>query len=246
MSKMFSEIYSGTHRGFDAGLRAYMLKIYSLMSIALVISGATAFAVMNIPAFAEALFRFTPNGYVAGYTGLGFLVAFAPVGIAFYFFMGAGRMDLQKAQALFWVYAALTGMSLASLGFLYTSASIAKTFFITASAFGAMSIYGYTTNRDLTSFGSFLVMGMIGIIVASLVNIFMQSPAIDFVVSFLGVGIFLGITAWDTQRLKAIYYSAGSGEYAQRMAVVGAFTLYLDFINLFLYLIRFFGVRREN
>lgn len=246
MSNMFSSVLEGSRRGFDSGLREYMLKIYNLMAMALAISGFMAYSFMSIPALTSLVFNIAPNGMIAGYTGLGYIVALAPVGIALYFFWGAGRISTQNAQNLFWIYAALTGISLATLGFIYTGASIAKTFFVTASSFGAMSIYGYSTNRDLTSVGSFLVMGLIGIVIASLANLFMHSPAIDFAVSILGIFVFMGLTAYDTQRLKELYYSAGGGEYGQKMAIVGAFTLYLDFINLFLHLIRFLGVRRDN
>jgi uncharacterized protein len=241
---MFTNTFAESRKGFDSGLRQYMLKIYNLMAAALAISGAMAYAFATIPALTSLVFQINPNGTI-GYTGLGYVAVFAPIGIALYFFWGNARMNIQTAQTLFWVYAALTGISLASLGFIYTGASIAKTFFITASMFGGMSIYGYTTNKDLTSMGSLLFIGLIAIILASIVNIFMQSPAVEFAVSIIGIIIFLGLTAYDTQRLKEIYYSAGGGEYAQKMAIVGAFTLYLDFINLFIYLLRFLGVRKE-
>jgi FtsH-binding integral membrane protein len=179
-----------------------------------------------------------------GTSGLGMLISFAPLGIAIYFFMGLGRMSVNTAQTLFWVYAAVMGMSLSYLGLVYTGQSLARTFFICASVFGAMSLYGYSTKSDLTSMGSFLIMGLIGLIVVSLVNIFLRSPAIDFATSFIGIAIFMGLTAWDTQKLKTIYYSSGGGEMGQKMAVMGAFTLYLDFINLFLYMLRFFGDRK--
>lgn len=248
MANMFSNVYArGNQRqGFDSGLRQYMLKVYNLMTMALAVSGVMAYAFMSVPALTALVFNVTPNGMISGYTGLGMIVSFAPIGIALYFFWGMGRMTVQTAQTLFWVYAALTGVSLSTLGFVYTGASIAKTFFVAASVFGAMSIYGYTTKRDLTSMGSFLIMGLFGIIIASLVNLILQSPAVDFAVSILGVFLFMGLTAWDTQRLKEMYYNAGGGEYGQKMALVGAFTLYLDFINLFLYLLRFMGVRKED
>lgn len=246
MTNMFSTAYTaGTKKGYDAGLRQYMLKVYNYMAVALALSGVFAYAFMTFYPLTSLIFSITPGGAITGFTGLGYLVAFAPLGIAIYFFMGAGSMNVQTAQTLFWVYAALTGISLSSLGFIYTGASIAKTFFLTASLFGAMSIYGYTTDRDLTSLGSFLIIGLIGIILATVVNLFMQSSAIQFAVSILGILIFLGLTAYDTQKLKQIYYRAGNSDIAQRMAVVGAFSLYLDFINLFLYLIRFAGVRKD-
>ena len=230
---------------FDQGLRDYMLKVYNIMAMGLVVTGVFASAVLMFPPLTEMMFRITPNGMLAGYTGFGTFIAFAPIGIALYFFMGSATMDIQKSQTLFWIYAAMTGMSLSSLGLVYTGASLAKTFFICSGTFAGMSIYGYSTKRDLTSFGSFMVMGLIGLILTSVVNIFMQSPAIYFATSILGVGIFMGLIAWNTQRIKSTYYAVGGGELGQRMAIVSAFSLYLDFINLFLYMVRFFGVRRD-
>jgi FtsH-binding integral membrane protein len=229
---------------FDEGLRNYMLKIYNFMAMGLVVTGVFAFSTLNFPPLAGLMFNIGPNGEFISTSGLGMLISFAPLGIAIYFFMGLGRMSVNTAQTLFWVYAAVMGMSLSYLGLVYTGQSLARTFFICASVFGAMSLYGYTTKTDLTSMGSFLIMGLIGIIVVSLVNIFLRSPAIDFATSFIGIAIFMGLTAWDTQKLKTIYYNSGGGEIGQKMAVLGAFTLYLDFINLFLYLLRFFGDRK--
>ena len=229
---------------FDEGLRNYMLKIYNFMAIGLLVTGVFAFSTLNFPPLASLMFNIGPNGEFMGTSGLGMLISFAPLGIAIYFFMGLGRMSVNTAQTLFWVYAAVMGMSLSYLGLVYTGQSLARTFFICASVFGAMSLYGYSTKSDLTSMGSFLIMGLIGLIVVSLVNIFLRSPAIDFATSFIGIAIFMGLTAWDTQKLKTIYYNSGGGEMGQKMAVLGAFTLYLDFINLFLYLLRFFGDRK--
>ena len=229
---------------FDEGLRNYMLKIYNFMAIGLLVTGVFAFSTLNFPPLASLIFNIGPNGEFMGTSGLGMLISFAPLGIAIYFFMGLGRMSVNTAQTLFWVYAAVMGMSLSYLGLVYTGQSLARTFFICASVFGAMSLYGYSTKSDLTSMGSFLIMGLIGLIVVSLVNIFLRSPAIDFATSFIGIAIFMGLTAWDTQKLKTIYYSSGGGEMGQKMAVMGAFTLYLDFINLFLYILRFFGDRK--
>ena len=229
---------------FDEGLRNYMLKIYNFMAIGLLVTGVFAFSTLNFPPLASLMFNIGPNGEFMGTSGFGMLISFAPLGIAIYFFMGLGRMSVNTAQTLFWVYAAVMGMSLSYLGLVYTGQSLARTFFICASVFGAMSLYGYSTKSDLTSMGSFLIMGLIGLIVVSLVNIFLWSPAIDFATSFIGIAIFMGLTAWDTQKLKTIYYSSGGGEMGQKMAVMGAFTLYLDFINLFLYMLRFFGNRK--
>lgn len=223
------------HRRFDAGLREYMLKIYNHMALGLALTGLVAFLASSFPPLVNLMYG----------SGFGLLFSFIPFGIAFYFFMNSNSMSLEKARLLFWIYAGFMGLSLSYLGLIYTGHSIVRTFLICASFFGSMSLYGYTTEKDLTSIGSFLVMGLIGLIVVSLVNIFMKSSAVQFAISAIGVAIFMGLTAWDTQKLKEIYYNAGNSEVAQRLSIVGAFTLYLDFINLFLYLIRFTGSRRD-
>jgi len=230
----------------DAGLRSYMLSVYNYMAMALVITGISAFVTMEFSPITRLMFNFSEYGNIVGTTGFGMLIMISPIGIAWYFFSGAGKLDVSRSRLMLWVYAGLTGMSLASLGFIYTGTSIARTFFITASVFGAMSLYGYTTKRDLTSMGSFLMMGLIGVLLASIVNIFMSSPAIYFATSILGTLIFTGLIAWDAQRIKSMYFMVGGGEMGKRMAVVGAFSLYLDFINLFLFLIRFLGVRKSD
>jgi hypothetical protein len=241
----YTKTVSGVQKGYDEGLRNYMLNIYNYMGLALLVTAVAGFATFSFEPLTRLMFYVGPRGEFLGNTGIGLLVMLAPVGIALYFFMGIGRMSVNAAQSLFWVYSALTGMSLASLGLIYTGESLVKTFFICAALFGGMSLYGYTTKKDLTSMGSFMIMGLLGLIIVGLVNMFLRSPAIEFATSLLGVAIFTGLIAWDTQKLKAIYYSAGGGEIGQKLAVVGAFNLYLDFINLFLYLIRFFGQRRD-
>ncbi len=241
----YTKSYTGSQKSFDQGLRSYMLKVYNYMAIALLITGISAFATIATP-IANLMFNFNPMGQLVGNTGFGTLVMFSPVLIAMYFFWGFGSLDINKAQFLFWVYSILTGMSLSSLGLIYTGDSIATTFFVCASVFGAMSLYGYTTNKDLTSMGSFMVMGLFGIIIASIFNIFMQSPALYFAISIIGVVVFMGLIAWDTQKLKSYYYSVGNAEVRQKLSILGAFVLYLDFINLFLYLIRFFGVQKRD
>ncbi|MCC8417528.1 MAG: Bax inhibitor-1/YccA family protein [Rickettsia endosymbiont of Bryobia graminum] len=230
---------------YDDGLRAYMLKVYNYMALALALTGALAFATISFEPLTRLMFAIGPNGQLLGNSSLGTLIMIAPIGIALYFFMGFGKMSLDTAKVLFWVYAALTGMSLSSLGLIYTGESIARTFFICAAVFGGMSLYGYTANRDLTSMGSFLIMGVFGLVIVSLVNIFLKSSAISFATSIIGVGIFMGLTAWDTQKIKSMYFMYGGGEAGQKMSIMGAFTLYLDFISLFLYLLRFFGNRRN-
>ena len=229
---------------YDEGLRKYFLKIYSLMSSGLAITAISAFAVFSVPMLTNMMFNIAPGGYLIGMTGIGWLITFAPLAISLYFAFGLDRINAQNAQMLFWVYATLMGMSLASLGFVYTGASITKTFFICSAMFGGMSLYGYSTKKDLTSMGSFLFMGLIGLIVASLVNIFFRSPAIEFALSFLGVLIFTGLIAYDTQKLKSLYYQGADSN--SKIGIIAAFTLYLDFINLFIYLLRFFGTRKDN
>jgi len=241
----YTRTFAAAQKTHDQGLREYFLKIYNYMAMALVLTGIAAVATISFPPLSNLMFNISPSGHFLGNTGMGTLVMFAPLAIAVYFFMGFGRMNVQTAQVLFWVYAALTGMSLASLALIYTGESIARTFFVCASVFGGMSIYGYSTNRDLTSMGSFMVMGLIGIVCVSLVNLFLRSPAIEFATSLMGVVIFIGLIAWDTQKIKSMYYSSGAGEFGQKVSIMAAFTLYLDFLNLFLYLLRFFGNRRD-
>lgn len=241
----YTKQYAGAEKkSFDEGLRSYMLKIYNYMALAILLTGVMAWATLNFAPLTQLMYDVTPSGQIIGQSTMGMILTFAPLGIALFFFMGIGRISVQTAMTMFWAYAAIMGMSLSHLGIVYTGQSIAKTFFISSSVFASMSIYGYTTKRDLTSMGSFLVMGLIGLIIVSLVNIWLQSPAIEFATSFVGVAVFMGLTAWDTQKLKSIYYQTGGGEMGQKMAIVGAFSLYLDFINLFLYLLRFFGDRR--
>ena len=230
----------------DEGLRAYMLKVYNYMATGILLTG-----IVSLITFKMAVVSVSSTGIVL--TGFGnaiynsalmWVVMLAPLAIVFYMSFGINKMSFAKAQTLFWVYAGLMGLSLSSILLVYTGASIARVFFITAATFGAMSIYGYTTKRDLTKFGSFLMMGLIGIIIASLVNIFMKSSMMYFVISVLGVLIFVGLTAYDTQKIKNMYVASDSGELMGKKAVMGALTLYLDFINLMIMLLRLFGQRR--
>ena len=230
----------------DEGLRAYMLKVYNYMATGILLTG-----IVSLITFKMAVVSVSSTGIVL--TGFGnaiynsalmWVVMLAPLAIVFYMSFGINKMGFAKAQTLFWVYAGLMGLSLSSILLVYTGASIARVFFITAATFGAMSIYGYTTKRDLTKFGSFLMMGLIGIIIASLVNIFMKSSMMYFVISVLGVLIFVGLTAYDTQKIKNMYVASDSGELMGKKAVMGALTLYLDFINLMIMLLRLFGQRR--
>lgn len=241
----YTKAFTATQKGFDEGLRTYMLKIYNYMALALLLTGVAAVTTLYFAPLRDLIFQVTPEGQLLGSTGFGTLIMLAPIGIALYFFMGFGRISLETTQVLFWVYSALTGMSLASLGVIYTGESIARTFFICASVFGAMSLYGYSTKRDLTALGSFFVMGLFGLIIVSLANIFFQSPAISFATSLIGVIVFIGLIAWDTQKIKSMYYASAGGELGQKIAIMAAFTLYLDFINLFLHMLRFLGNRRD-
>lgn len=220
---------------YDQGLRAYMLQIYNYMAGALGLTGIVAYLVSSSPDLMAQIFG-TPLKWVA---------LFAPLGIAMYLSMRVYKLSTQAAQAWFWSFAVAMGVSISSIFMVYTGVSIARTFFITASIFGAMSLYGYTTKKDLTAIGSFLVMGMFGLIVASIVNLFMQSSGLQFAISAIGVVIFTGLTAYDTQRLKEVYYTAGgSAETLGKASIMGALTLYLDFINLMLMLLRFVGDRK--
>jgi len=235
----------------DQGLRAYMLKVYNYMASGVLLTGIISLLVfkfsggMNITLGPSGFTGLTnPFGELLFNSGFKWLVMLAPLGIVMYLSFGIAKMSASKAQSTFWVFAALMGASLASIFIVYTQMSIARVFFITSGTFGAMSIYGYTTKRDLTKLGSFLMMGLFGIIIASVVNIFMKSSMMYFVISILGVLIFVGLTAYDTQKIKNRYLESDSGELMGKKAVMGALTLYLDFINLFIMLLRLFGQRR--
>lgn len=216
---------------YDPALRDYMVKVYNLMSIALVISGAVAFLIANSPALLQAIYG----------TPLKWIVAFAPLGFVIFFSAKMNSLSAQQAKTYLWIFAGLMGASLSSIFIVYTMHSLARVFFITAAVFGSMSIYGYTTKKDLTSLGSFAMMGLIGIIIASLVNLFLQSPALHYATSFIGVFVFIALTAYDTQTIKRQYYAFGGNDKA---AIFGALKLYMDFINLFIMLLQFFGDRR--
>ena len=219
----------------DEGLRAYMQRVYGYMAGGLTLTG--------IVAYAAAVSGFYQS--IAG-TPLIWVVMLAPLAFVFVLSFGIQRMSAGTATMLFWVYAAVMGLSLGSIFLVYTGASIARVFFITAATYGAMSLYGYTTKTDLSRFGSFLLMGVVGIVIASIVNIFLQSSGFQFVISVIGVLVFVGLTAYDTQRIKEMYLESDTGEAAGKKAVMGALSLYLDFINLFTMLLQLFGQRRES
>jgi FtsH-binding integral membrane protein len=232
----------------DQGLRAYMLRVYNYMAFGLAITGVVAYLFFNLSAVVDpatgTLTGLTDFGATLYTSPLRWVVMLAPLGMVFVLSFGMQRMSAGTAQLLFWVFSGVMGVSLSTILMVYTYSSVAQVFFITAAAFAGLSLWGYTTKSDLTAFGSFLIMGLFGLIMASLVNLFMQSSMMSWVISVAGVGIFAGLTAYDTQKIKEMYYVGDDGSVAQKKAVVGALALYLDFINMFLYLLRLFGSRR--
>ena len=220
--------------GIDAGLRQYMLRVYNFMAAGLGLTGVVAYAAVTTGFYQQ----------IAG-TPLIWVVMLAPLGLVLLLSFRVERMSVGAAQLAFWSYAGLMGLSLAGIFLVYTGTSIARVFFISAATFAAMSLYGYTTRRDLSQFGSFLFMGLIGIVLASLVNIFIASSTLQFAISVIGVIVFTGLTAWDTQRIKEIYLESDPGDVLTKKALMGALTLYLDFINLFVMLLQLTGERRE-
>jgi FtsH-binding integral membrane protein len=224
----------------DEGLRAYMLKVYNLMAMGLVITGAVAYG-----AFAMAVQdgQLTAFGQLIYASAFRWVVILAPLAAVFFLSFRIHKLSVSAAQTAFWVYAGLVGLSLSTIFLVYTGQSIVQTFFVTAAAFGALSLYGYTTRRDLTAMGSFLIMGVFGLIIAMVVNIFLQSSALQFAISAIGVLVFSGLTAYDTQKIKEMYFEGDDVLVAGRKAIMGALTLYLDFINLFTFLLQFVGNR---
>lgn len=220
--------------GLDQGLRAYMIQVFNYMAIGLGITGAVAFALSNSPQMMAAIWG----------TGLHWVVMLAPLAMVFFLSFKINTLSFATAQLLFFVYAGLMGLSLSSIFLVFTGQSITRVFFITSSVFAAMSLYGYTTKRDLTGMGSFLFMGVIGIVIASLVNMFLKSSAMQFVISVIGVIVFTGLTAYDVQQIKDVYYEQDASDTMAKKAIIGALRLYLDFINLFISLLQLFGDRR--
>ena len=225
----------------DEGLRAYMLRVYNYMLMGLTLTGATAWIALNTP-LGALFFSQTAQGF--SLSPLGWIALFAPIGLVFFLSFRIQHMSFATAQTVFWIYAGINGIALAPIVYLYTAASVAQVFFVTAATFGAMSLWGYTTKRDLTGWGSFLFMGLIGILIASVVNIFLQSGTMSLVISIIGVLVFTGLTAYDTQKIKEEYDVGHDGTIAGKNAIMGALRLYLDFINLFLMLLRLMGDRR--
>lgn len=220
---------------YREGLRAFMLRVYNYMAAALVFTGIISYGVSNSPEMLQAIYG-TPLMYV---------VFFAPVGISVFLGVRLQQMSVTTAQTLFWVFASLIGLSLSSIFVIYTSESIIRVFFISASMFAAASLYGYTTKKDLSPIGSFLFMGVVGIVIASVVNMFMQSSQLSWMISMVAVGVFAGLTAYDNQRLKEMYSDAWQRDQTEKVAIIGALNLYMDFINLFVHLLRLLGDRKN-
>ncbi|WP_324742013.1 Bax inhibitor-1/YccA family protein [Tsuneonella sp. CC-YZS046] len=218
--------------GYDMGLRRHMLSIYNYMASGVLLSGVVALLMDRL-------------GYVQAMIGspLMWLVMLSPLAIVFAMSFGQNRFSTATLQAMFWGFAVLMGMSLSTIFLVYTDASIAATFFATAGAFAGLSLFGYTTKKDLSGFGTFLIMGVVGLLIAMIVNMFMQSSALHLAISFIGVLIFAGLTAYDTQRLKMMYYQVAGTDFAGKAIVLGALSLYLDFINMFQFLLSFMGSR---
>jgi uncharacterized protein len=229
---------------FDVGLRAHMVRVYNYMASGLALSGIVAFAVFNFGEVASLFFQ-VERGFVVGMNTLGWVAIFAPLGLLLLVSFRAASMSVGAVQAVYWAVTALMGVSLSLLLFRYTGASVARTFFVTAAAFGALSLYGYTTKRDLTAMGKFLFMGVIGLILAGLVNMIWPSGTMSFIISAAGVLIFSGLIAYDTQKIKEQYADAWGTDTAEKVAIFGALSLYLDFVNLFQFLMSFLGQERE-
>jgi len=224
-----------TARVIDQGLRAHMLKVYNFMAGGLALTGIISYLVSQSPDMLHAIYG----------TPLQWVVMLAPLGFVLWLSFGLRGMSPGTAQAVFWAYAATMGLSLSAIFLIYTDTSIAQTFLVTAGTFAATSLWAYTTKRDLTGMGSFLMMGVFGLIIASFANIFFHSTQLQMIISFVGVLLFTALTAYDTQKIKFMYSQSWSEEINQKLAIMGALQLYLDFINLFMYLLRFMGNRRS-
>ncbi len=218
---------------YDEGLRKYMLGVYNYMTVAMGITGLVAYLTAQSPMLLQTIYG----------TPLQWVVMLAPLGFVLFLSVRVHKMSASAAQVTFWLFSAVMGLSLAYIFIAYTGASVARMFFITAAAFAGLSLVGYTTKKDLSGMGTFLMMGLIGLVIAMVVNIFLASPAMYFVISVVGVLIFAGLTAYDTQQIKNMYYAADSGEVATKKSIMGALRLYLDFLNMFLFLLQLFGNR---
>lgn len=242
-----AQVHTGTRvdaQAIDEGLRAYMLRVYNYMAAGIAITGVVAYVTFMFAVQKTAAgLQLTEFGNFMFTSPFRWVVMLAPLGMVFYLSARVARMSVSGAQTAFWVFAGLMGLSLASIFMVYTGESISRVFFITAASFGALSLFGYTTKKDLSGWGSFLIMGLIGIIIASIVNIFLASSALQFAVSVIGVLVFAGLTAYDTQRIKEMYFAGDGAAVMGKKAIMGALSLYLDFINMFIMLLSLFGSR---
>ena len=224
---------------YDAGLRSYMLSVYNYMASGVLLTGIVAMLFSRGGADSPAAQVFTSGGILA------WIIILAPLALVMIMSFGINRLSTGAAQAVYWLFATLMGLSLSTIFLVYTEGSIAQTFFATAAAFLSLSLWGYTTKKDLSGFGTFLIMGLVGLIVAMLINLFLQSSALNLAISAIGVLIFAGLTAYDTQKIKSMYFMVRDSDFIGKSAIMGALTLYLDFINLFLFLLRFMGANRD-
>jgi uncharacterized protein len=232
---------SQTQAQVDAGLRKYMLGVYNYMASGVLLTGIIAMAFAHVPALSALLFNVTPDGRLAGVTPLWWVAVFAPLGMSFFLGAAMTRMSAAGVQAMFWVYCGLFGLSMASIFFRFTDMSIARVFFIAAAMFGALSLWGYTTKKNLSGMGTFLFMGMIGLLIASVINIFLGSSMLYFITSALGVLIFAGFTAYCTQQTKDMYSENYGSEGLSKLQILGAWNLYTSFIAMFQSLLALFG-----
>lgn len=237
------EIVGKTVEHVDEGLRQYMIKVFNYMGLGLLVTAAAAYLAANT-VFITWLFNIDTTTRTVSMSGFGYLITFAPLLMIFAFSAVINRGSVAATQTMFWAFSAVMGLSLATVAITYTASSIARVFLITSATFGAMSLYGYSTKRDLTGIGSFLYMGVWGLVIASIVNIFMQSSGLMYAISYIAVAVFTGLTAYDVQNIKNLYYHGNSAESSAKLAVSGALSLYLDFINLLMSLLTITGDRR--
>jgi len=229
----------GARADYDAGLRSYMLSVYNYMASGVLLTGIVA--LLFAPYARDVLI----NAQGTGMSGAGWLITLAPLAFVMVLSFGINRLSTGTAQALFWAFAVVMGLSMSTIFMTYTGTSIAQTFFATAAAFAGLSLWGYTTKRDLSGFGTFLIMGLVGILVAMLINVFLQSSAMAFAISVIGVLLFAGLTAYDTQRIKSMYAYVAGTDFMGKSVIMGALSLYLDFVNMFMFLLQLFGGRRD-
>ncbi|MBE6447473.1 MAG: Bax inhibitor-1/YccA family protein [Alphaproteobacteria bacterium] len=235
MKDKVTSFYKDAAAAVSLGLRNYMLKVFTHMSIGLAFTAIVSFAISTSPALMRTLFA----------TGLQWIVLLAPLGIVLFLSARIAHLSSEAATAWFYAYSASVGASLAPIFLVYTGESIVTTFFIASSMFLSMVIYGYTTEKDLTGVGSFLIMGLFGVVIASIVNIFVRSSVTSLIISIVGVLVFTGLTAFDAQRIKSMYFDGDAQDITEKKAIFGALSLYMDFINLFLYILRMLGARRD-